>query len=800
MRRLLTGAGAALRAGLRALFALPLGRPALSAGLVLVLSLGFGLATARWLRLDVREEKIFPEHDARRVVYDRFKALFGPDDATALCALELPPGTSVLSTAGLARIDSLTRALKDEPLVDARRLVSLSNATFVRVPDAETLEVGPLWEPRRAASWDEARMGALLAAHPLYARRLLSDDHRIATFLIPLAPGQRSPENLKAFVTRLRTFFSPTPGGVLRPGETAHLEGFAVTNDTVLGLIRSDLGRFVPLSFAAVLLGLGVVFRRLLPALLGVVLMALAVTWTLGSMALLSIPVSFVSSVIPVVILVVCVGDAVHLLARYRARLSRGQPQADALRDALDEVGAACFYTSATTAAGFASLVGSQVEIVRELGIPLALGTVAAWLITVLLLPPLLLWAPPLPAPLEGPAVGRRRLLGGLADLLARRGGRVALIWLALGLGALALLPRLSRETRLLEAFDADHPLIQTRRLFEQRMGGVAPLEVLIESPTPGRVLDPDVLRALHRLGDQLRGERFRALGLLHVCSLADLIADAQWTFDARDPALRGRLPDSRAGAAQLRFVYGMGERDPTRDYVDGADDPTALRLQLRIENLYTSQLRTLEDEVERAARAALPSDLSLALTGKALMFQDNVETLVQGMLSSLGLAAVSVGLLIACAAGSLRLALLALVPNALPILLVFGVMVLTGTALNLSTSVICTIMLGIAVDDTIHFLAAHQERRARGEPDPVRATLIETGSSLALTSALLVVGFSVLLASNFPANRTFGALLAVTVGLALLADLTLLPVLLRWAGDGPRDVTGPDSGQLPAA
>lgn len=795
------GLRAGARRALLGALEVPLRRPGLAllvAGLIsLALSpvtvtrseQGWGLRFATGI--DVRVEKIFPDHDpeGRRAVYERFRALFGSDDVTAFCALELPE--RALSNEGLARIHSLTQLLRAEPLVDARRVVSLSQAPLVRVLPDEALEVAPLWEPRRSAEWDEAAMRALVHGHPSFARRLVAEDEHLCGFWVAMAPGERSQAQRGAFVAALRRFFSPAAaGGQLRPGEVGHLEGFAVTNEAVYRLIQADVGRFYPLAWGAVLLGLILAFRHPAPALLAVVLMAIAAAWTLGGMARFDCPLSFVSSVIPVILLVVCVSDAVHVVNAYRAQLGAGLARRPAVEAAVRETGPACLLTNLTSAAGFLGLGWSDVEIVRELGVPLAVGTLAAWLVTFLLLPPLLLLLPAL-SPLGAHAEGRGRgALLALSGLVRRRAGAVVAGWLVVcGLGAAAL-PWLSRETRLLEAFDEEHPLIVTRRLFEERLGGVAPLELVIEGAAPGRVLDPDVQRALLGLTEELRGPRFRELGLLYACALPDLIADAHWTFHGRAPALRGSLPDSRAGVAQLQFVYGLGERDPTRDYastrslldpsdVEGADEAKVLRLQMRVRNLYTSQLNRLVGEVERAARERLPADLELRTTGLAIMSQAISRTLVREMLESLLSAALSIAALLALALGSLRLGLLALVPNVVPILLVFATMSLTGTALSLGTSVVCTIMLGIVVDDTIHFLAAHRERVAAGEPDPIGATLLETGGAITVASLVLLAGFLVFLGSHFPANRTFGALSAATVAWAILTELTLTPALL---------------------
>jgi len=763
------------------LLAWPLRRPVPA---LLAVFLGTGLlAAALPPAKDVRIEKVFPEEDPRLAGYEAFKETFGSDDVTALVAVELGGG-SVLEPAAIARIRSLTAALAELELVDDRRLVSLSDATLVRVPDDVTLEVGPLYDPDDG--WDAERVDRILAGHPGFEDRLVSRDRRLAAFWVPLVrhePGREAEEEppseatRKRFAADLRAFFSPE--GALEPGERAWLEGFAITNDRVLAMIDRDLQVFYPLAIGLVLVALGAVFRRVAPTLLAVATLALAAVWTLGLMAVLGYPLSFMSTAIPVMLLVVCTGDAVHLIGRFHQLLAAGQAKAAALDAAVREVGRACFYTSVTTAAGFASLSLSQVEIIRELGVPVAIGVFCAFGLTFLVMPPLLAV---LPAPAPGAPQAGVGLLAGplrrLSGLVERRAGTVLVVAGLVLAADLALLPWLSRETRLLQAFDAEAPIMRTRAFFEERLGGVAPLEVVIDAGEPGRAIEPDVQRGLLELSRTLRSESFREDGVLYALSLADFLADAYYTLNERRPEYAGTLPDTTEALAQLHLLYwGFAGSDPTVDLVDEVEAPRRLRVQLRVANLYTSDFFALVERVRSAAEEALPDDVDVEVTGFTLISQATHQSLVRDMSRSLGFAFASVGVLALLCFRSLRLAALALVPNLLPLLMVFGILVLSGTALSMSTSIVFSIVFGISVDDTIHFVAglAHRE----GRPRAIARTIEETGLSLCLSTAVLVIGFSVLTLSEFPVNRTVGGVMAATAVLALLGDLFVLPALL---------------------
>jgi len=751
--------------------------------------------TAAWflpdLERDLRMEKMFPDGRPERVAYDAFEETFGRDDVTAFCVVELG-GSSVLETETMIRIRELTKGLNDLdykgiPLVDGENVVSLSDAPVARTPGDGTVEIGPLYDPETRA-YEPAEAESLVAGQPALEGRLISRDRKLCGFWVPVDPGAQdalgSEKARVRFAEAIRLYFSQadavehfSQAGALRPGDTAWLDGRAITNHNTLRMMQADTKVFYPLAFGLMLLVLLVAFRRLLPAWIAVTTVTLSCGVTFGFMAAAGIPVSLLSTTIPVMVLVVCIGDAVHLLTRYeQERLKEGGDEG-ALDRALREVGRACFFTSATSAVAFGALSQSNFEMVRQMGIPIAFGVLVAYVLTFLILPPVLVWWPRSAGGAARSVAALQRPLGTLAALIDKRPALIVVGFLVL-LGAdLALLPSLSRETRMLHDFDEDDPVLQTRIFLEERMDGAIPLELLIDTGEAGAGHDPEVQKALLSLGEALRTKEFRDQGVLHVLSSADYLADAYHTLYDRDPAKKGVLPDDRAGIAQLQALYWIGGVDPTTAYVDNVDAPRQLRLGLRIKNLYTKDFFALTAAVEAEAKKHLPKGTTVQITGASLMSQLIQDMLSAEMIRTVGSAILAVMILVLISFRSLRLAILALVPNLLPLLLIAGCLVLTGTALSMTTTMVFAIVFGISVDDTIHFVAGYAERRHR--PDAVEVTLRETGSSLTLSSLALVLGFGVLLVSAFPPNRTFGAMVAATVVFALLGDLVLLPALI---------------------
>jgi len=757
----------------------PLRWPKCALGLLLLLS-GFFIAGLPRLRRDIRHERGFPDDDPRIEDYRLLKELFGADDETAFCVVEIPG--DVLATEALDRFRALHDFLYLSPMVDSRRLVSLPGATFVRTIGENGLELAPLYDSPRRAGWRPELIAPLVARNPAFRDRLLSGDRHIAGFLIPVHPSLKSESDRRRFAR----FVKEELRRRLQPGERAWFEGFVLTKFDVLALLASDGRRFFPLTLLGLLVSLALIFGRVVPLSLAVADVVLSALWTLGMMAWGGFALSYISTGIPAMILVVCVGDSVYLLSRLDQLVSAGRAPREALEEAVQSVGSACFFTSLTTSAGFLSLGLSNIEIVRELGIPVALGVMASYFVTFALIPPVLLWFPARPGTTRS-VTWFRRPLRAIASLVRRRPWSVVLAFLALMAGAGALLPGLRIESRLLEDLEEDEPLMLTRSFFEERMGGAAPLEVLIVTEEPDGVLAPELLIGLQHLCEELRSERFRGLGLLSALGLSDFLLDAQDTLDGR-PAARGgnvELPKSKNGLAQLLFLFEMAKPDPTHDVVDF--DRRVLRLQLRIKNHETTKFFRLVAAVREAGGRHLPPGSSLRVTGFTFMTQAAHQSLVRGLMSSFGVALCGVFGLILVFFRSLRLALLSLLPNLFPLVMVLALMVLTGVPLKLSTSLIFSIVFGIAVDDTLHFVAALHHR---GGPSPaaIAATLEETGAAMILTSAVLVIGYSVLGVSHFKANQHFGVLISATMFFALLGDLLLLPALLQLGTQDSRE------------
>jgi uncharacterized protein len=743
------------------------------------------------IRLDTRLELLLPQSDPRLADYRAFSEAFARNDRLAIALLETP--RDVLSGEFLARVHAFSEELAALELVEGPRVVSLSHVSYTR-SGGGWLEVAPLYRPEK--TWEAEPIRKALAGHPLYVDRIVGRDSDAVAFLVPLESSEDTPKNRAKLAGQLEEAF----GKFAEAEEKVWLDGVLITRPRILRLIRQDMVRIFPAGAVVLIVVTALWFRDLRATLMTLGVVGGAVLWTLASMALLGIPLSLISaSVIPVLLLVAGVGDAVHLLSAYRRARRGGEEPREATATALDHTFGPCLLTSMTSAAGFAALLTSDVPLVAQLGLPAAIGIGLAFVITFLGLPPLLArgWVS---AGTQRGAWGEA-LAGRIEGWVAARPETFVLVGVGVILACAWGAAQVRVESRMLGDFAEDHPLRTTRAHFEERLGGVSAIEVFVrpgpeatwhtglaEGELPTRYLELDAMEGIAALTSSLRSPEFRARGTLAVLSLSDYLIDMHYVLEDRVAGSR-ILPPSKAAAAQFLLLYeGASPQDPTTDLLH--PDRDRQRVQVRIQNLATPEFFALAEAIEAEARARLPKDLEVRVTGNTFMIQAAHQSLIRNLALGLGIALLAVFSAVLIGTRSLRLACLGLIPNVFPLLLAGAAMAAGGVELRLATSVIFCVVFGIAVDDTIHFLAALKQHEGEGARGQVRAALRGTGSALVATTAILVGGLGTLSLSDVLANRLFGALSALALLGALVADLFFLPALLLWRSgeESPRE------------
>ncbi|NNL85720.1 MAG: MMPL family transporter [Myxococcales bacterium] len=518
-------------------------------------------------------------------------------------------------------------------------------------------------------------------------------------------------------------------------------------------------GRMIPVMIALTGVVLILVAGRALPALLALVVIGIAVIATLGLLGWSNWPQNSLSQALPPLVLVIGVCDVIHLLTAYASELPENatrEVRTESLVRAAARVSRACVLTSLTTAVGFASFSIGELESLGRFGWAAAWGVMVALVLTFSLLPMLVVY---LPAHRARPPVANRRLVGSLRYLGNPSSRRAKGALIAAGiLSAAAYFGwlRLEVEASFEDLYGEKSQVV---RWVERARALRQPetLEIVLHVPA-GTDASDDVVRA----------------AIEEVEALAEL------------DGLSRPLALGRALGADGRLLRELQRLAPTlvRLYYDG---DRAFRVSLQADKLDQGALRSLLGEVETMLTENL-AEYTPEVTGTLPTVAAMIDAIRATQLSSFTLALVVVVISIGVFFGSCRLALVSLVPTLLPVLWTLGAMGWFGVALDVGSAMVAAVILGLAVDDTIHVLSVVQREQARGATArrALATSIDEVGRALITTSVALIAGFGALALSPWNAVASFGAVAAVAIAAALAANLWLLPALLRAWEDRP--------------
>jgi predicted RND superfamily exporter protein len=764
---------------------LPIRCPRRTLGALLALTVLFGAGIPS-LRFDPSTERVFPEGHWAVETYESFRDTFGGDEAIFI-AVQARPGEDAFSVSTLQTLRRLTGAL--EAVDGVEDAFALPDVPVIRLdPMLQPTLVDALPEdlstatPEALAQW---RREAL--ATPLVDGNLVSADRRASLAMVVLerlGSGVEGAEKNQRIVEAVQEAVAQEEAN----GWTLHMAGTPMIKAYIMEAIFLDLVVFSgPLLLIAVLAA-GLLLRSVRAPLLVLAVLLVSVILTMGAMGHLGIAIDSMNSMVPVLILVIGVADCLHLLVEQRAQAARLGPEADGpstARAAVGHVLQPCFLTSATTAIGFGSLFTSDVRPVAGFGVAAAIGALVVFVVSMLLIPAA---GALLAAPRANGGVGRTERLAALVVGWPRRSLAIGLVFTALSaVGWVWVYP----DTNFLAFFRDDTRLVQDVEAIQGRFTGVAPAELLVQGP-PDASRRPEVLKALLAFERGLEEDPIVDGAL----SAADLVEAAVGAMSGTP-----RIPDTAQELQDVRAVleHLAKGRLPVEQLIspDGPAHPGEewLRVSVRAQAVGSSRFALLLERIGALEREHLtPLGLRVRPTGTSVVFSQTADRILIGQVESFLWAYAIITVVLVVSLRSIPLGLLSAIPNLVPIVALVGVMGYFDVAFNSFNSMVASIALGIAVDDTIHILAGYKRFSASlPKREAVREAIAHEGAAILTTSLVLFAGFAVLLLASFIPTADFGLLTGVAILAALVGDLVLTPALLLLADRGPADPPAPE-------
>jgi predicted RND superfamily exporter protein len=704
------------------------------------------------------------ENDPDIEYYGEFKKVFGSDEFFVI-AFRKPEG--IFTTETLQLLDDLTYDL--EGLEEAEDVTSLANVDDI-IGEEDYFEVREFLEdiPEDPADLEQIREQA--TQNPLYVKNLISEDGTTAAIMIEAFDRPEDEGYRKRLITEAQEVLDTYRDRV----DTFHLAGWTYTNLSLSRCVQKDVSTFIPVSYFFIALAIWLVFRNLILTGLGFANILVCVGSVMGLFGLTGITLNNVTAIIPSMVMALALCDTVHIFSHMERRVltESGGDRRIALAHVLKRVVVPSALTSLTTAIGFLSLAVSEIPPIRDFAWIASAGMVFEFLFSFFFLPPLLLlFKPERIFQQYETKSGLAALLHRNYRLVSRIPFAIVFLGLVLTLAAGWYASSVKVETNLVGFFKEHLPIRKSLDFVETHLGGVDSLDVSLHSDTLDAFKDPENLKVIEAIQEHVKSLQ----GVDKAVSFVDFLKDMNESFHNEDPAFY-RIPESRDMVAQYLLLY---DAEDIEDVINNTYDHA--RIGLRIALHKSSEQARLVREIENFVQRIDNKGLNIRVTGRALKEVKTIDALVDGQIYSLSLATAIITLVMFFALRSLALGFLSMVPNIFPIVINFGIMGALGIALDTGTALIAAVAIGIAVDDTIHFLSEYKERRSLRMPIPraVQAVLFLKGRALMSSSIILAIGFSVLVLSSFQPTMNFGFLTAIIMITALIGDAFFLPAII---------------------
>ena len=804
---------------------LVLGRPLLV--LILLVSLfAFFAYHARDFRLDASSDSLLLENDQDLKVY---REVIDRYEAKSFLVLTFTPTEDLFSDNTLARITNLKKELEDLPGVAS--VFSLVDVPLVKNVEGRLTDLEANLRMLSQDGVDKDRAREELLNSPLFRELIISADGGTTALRVELGAEsefealrkQRDQLFEKRRAAPLSAEEQAALSAVLQQYDAAkkrrddlrhqtivsvrdimnryrsdaelHLGGVPMIADDMITYIKSDLVVFGVGVFVLLVAMLGIIFRRARWVLLPLASCVFSALLMIGVLGLAGWRVTVISSNFVSLMLIITMSMNIHLVVRYR-QLREDLPdctQRELVLMTARKMVWPCFYTALTTIMAFASLVVSDIKPVIDFGWMMTIGLTVTFLTTFLLFPSILVLLNKTPAE---PETGRQlRFASALARLTERHGNAVLVISIALAVLSVIGISRLKVENSFISYFSEDTEIHQGLKLIDEKLGGTIPMDVIVRFHDPDfmdeeddellelypelktNVADywftPDKINRIKQVHDYL--DALPAVG--KVLSLAAVIRVAE---DLEG----GREFDSFQMAIMYKRMPDEFKQSLIAPYVSFENNEA--RISLRI-------LDSMEDlrrnELLETIRTDLTEKLGFAegdtrLTGGLVLYNNMLQSLFKSQILTLGVVMLGIAFMLLILFRSLPLAIIGIVPNLLAAGIVLGFMGLAGIPLDMMTITIAAITIGIAVDNSIHYIYRFREELAQRKD--YLATMhychANIGKAVFYTAITIILGFSILALSNFIPTIYFGVLTALAMFIALLASLTLLPrLLLLW-------------------
>ncbi len=552
--------------------------------------------------------------------------------------------------------------------------------------------------------------------------------------------------------------------------------------------IKSEISTFVILALIITSIIFFLFFRSYRATLISLCVVMIGVVWTVGILGLFIIntpagdfEISVLTGLIPPLIIVIGIPNCIFLINKYQHEVNKHGNKAKSLQKVITKIGNATLMTNVTTASGFATFIITNSKLLKEFGIVASLSILAIFILCILIIPIIYSF---LPIPEEKHLEHLNRTwINSLGDWIEKTVKKskinIYIISILLLVTSIIGIYQIRISGSIIDDMPQKADWFDDIMFYEKEFNGIMPLEILINTKRKKGVTKLSTIKKMSKIEDVI----LEIPELSKPISMVSLVKYSKQAYYNGNPKYY-QVPTSQENSFILSYAKNStsdSDVDLIKNYVDSTGQYT--RITTFMKDMEIEKMEEIEKKLNYEISKIMPADnFEVSITGKAYLFQKGTKYLVKNLILSLSLAIFLIALLMAYMFRSLKMIFISLIPNLLPLIVTAGLMGYLGVAIKPSTILIFSIAFGIAVDDTIHFLAKYRQELITNNWEVKKSVynaLRETGVSMFYTSIVLFFGFSVFTVSNFGGTVALGALVSATLLFAMLSNLLLLPSML---------------------
>jgi hydrophobe/amphiphile efflux-3 (HAE3) family protein len=741
--------------------------------LLIFLITGFFAFHARHIQIDSSLDSLLPDNDPERQYYNDVVRLFGSENVAVVGLL----ADNIYTPQTLQKIQRLTDEFRKIP--EVKNVLSITNT-----PDVIAKIIGAEQEllvPEIPTTLEEAAaIKEKVATQPLYHKELVAVDGRAAAINIFFLESLSDNEFVRRGVDeKIQTLIDQAQGP-----EHIYYTGLPHFKAVSARAIVEDLSYLLPVALVLILVVLFFCLRSVPGVILPALTVIISVTWTLGFMVLGGSHLSLGTLSLPPMLLVLGVAYSLHVGAEYYELAQPGRSKEEVLLETLRSMNTPALMAALTTVLGFLSLFTSNIHSIREMGIYSAIGITVAFLLATILIPAALVLMPLPSRPQETYSPRLTAALRTLTQAVIRH--RTAVIIGSALIAVLAVLPIPSIQvgSNFLSLFRQSHPVRQATEVITHALAGSMAFYVVIDGSENDLMKKEDILKRIKELQlyiNSLPGVD-KTVSFVDFCEIVDQGIQALPPEDGSPPPAPTATASFWGNQTKLDELMQIIVFNSTLT-ASVVDHPWYSRSNIRVRTSFTHP-REIADAVQKIqtfAKDHFPPEIKVHPTGTVILNTQTASGLISGQIQSLTLTAAVIFVIMTVMFLSFRVGIIAMVPNLFPILAFFGLMGVTGATLSIGTNTIAAIVLGLAVDDTIHIMSrlSAEARRTSDQREALLRSLCTVGKPTLYYSLLVFLGFLSFGLSTFVPIQEFGLLSATTIAFGVLAELALLPALL---------------------